>query len=225
MKRDFKLFILILILFMVFLVWMIIKQYSSLKLQLIDDDVYNIQNSISDMWNKNSDMDEDFSLKNGVESINLAIQNIFNQQEQNIIQATEQGIKKQLEETKIDYVYEPWGLTISYFNEMQKSFDQKLEKIIIKYNDANFLEIKKQRLQDKKFNNWLVENYDIQNLNKEIINNLIFWYTEESIDNFLDKVYIINIENNIFNIIYRCEINSHYCEKLDEMVKTFNKIK
>ncbi|HNV97365.1 MAG TPA: hypothetical protein PKL13_03625 [bacterium] len=225
MKRNFKLFILLLFLFMIFLVWMTIKQYSSFNLQSISNDVYNIQDSISDMWNKDSGMPEDFSVKDDVDSIKLAIQETLNQKEQNITQATENGIKKQLEEIKIEYIYEPWGITISYFDEMQKSFDEKLQKIIVRYNDNNFLEIKRQTFKEKEFNSWLVKNYDIQDLNKENINNLIFWSTEASKDNFLNKIYIINIEKNIFNIAYRCEINSDYCEKLDQIVKTFNKVK
>lgn len=204
---------------------MTVKQYSSLNLQSIGADVYDIQKSISDMWSKNSDIYEDFSIKDNVGSIKLAIQKTLNQQEQKITKATEQGIKKQLEETKIEYIYEPWGINISYFDGAQKSFDEKLQKIIIKYNDINFLEIKKQTFKEKEFNNWLVKNFDIQSLNKETINNLIFWSSEASMDNFLNKVYIVNIDKNIFNITYRCEINSQYCEKLDQISKTFSQIK
>lgn len=204
---------------------MTVKQYSSSNFKSIGDDIYDIKQSLSDIWNSGPDIYNNYSITDNVSSIKSAIKNSLEQKDENLTQVIEQGVKKQLEETKIEYIYEPWGIKLSYFNDSEKFFDEKLQKIIIKYSDTNFLEIKTVVFKEKEFNNWLVKNFDIQSLSKETINNLVFWSKEENKNNILDKVYIVNIDKNIYYIVYRCDSSSIYCNKLNQVARSFEQIK
>jgi len=226
MKKQSGLLIFVLFFFLIFFIWMFIKQYKSINFKLVDNDISDFKKSFTDLWNSGPEMFDNSSITNSVESIKLAIKNGLNQESTSTISnAIQQGIKQQIQESLVEYIYEPWGIKISYFSDLEKSFDEKLKKIIIKYSDVNFLEIKQETFKEKEFNNWLVKNFDIQSLNKETIDNLVFWSTEFKKDDIFNKLYIVNIDKNIFYISYRCEINSQYCEKLEQIAKTFNQIK
>ncbi|HNZ86571.1 MAG TPA: hypothetical protein PLD95_03030 [bacterium] len=226
MKSKFKLFILFLVVFSIFLIWLFIKQLSSFDLKLVGEEMSDIKTSFMDVWNSDTEIFNDYSPGDDVETIKSAIKNgINNNDDDNLTTAVENGVKKQLEETKIEYIYEPWKIKISYFNDSSKSFDEKSGKIIVKYDDNNFLDIKKETFKEKRFDDWLVKHFDIQKLNKETINSIVFWSTESSKDNIFVKNYIINIGRDIYQVIYHCDVGSMYCVKLNEVAQTFESIK
>lgn len=148
----------------------------------------------------------------------------------------EEGIKSEITEKVLDklshrdniiYEYEPWGFKFNYDNLMLKEVNEAEEKILLFYEDVSDvnLEIEKYNLRGT-FNDWLNNNYDLQNLSKCEYNDLIFWMRDLSDNENKMEEYYVNIEDNIFIISLSSsnEKKEDYWNFLKNIVESFSLI-
>jgi len=127
----------------------------------------------------------------------------------------------------IIYEHEPWGIKFTYDNLMLKELDQSQEKIKLYYENIEELEavIEKYSLEGG-FNDWLNNNYDLQNLNKYEYNDLTFWMQDLSDEKNKLEEYYFNQGEDIFIIsLSSPSINTgDYWDSLENIIKSFDLI-
>ncbi len=228
MKNNLKIFFIIFSIIIIFVsCFLFIKQYKFTKVDSTQKDVVSIMDSLASIWNDDEgQLFTTTSLEESVAGIKNAVKNqIQDSDREKLGEIMEKKIIQELSNSKTEYSYEPWGVKFSYFNDANKVVDDKTQIIVLKYDEMNFLEIKKDIFKEKKFDDWLIKRFDIQKLTKENINNLVFWSNETKLDSKLNRNYYINIGRNIFYLNFYCLVDSSFCEKLEQMVKTFESVK
>lgn len=202
MKNNAKLFFLLATIFIIIVsCFAFFYQNKFYKQRTIGGDIDEIKNSfLKAIQFENASIPKLFDKQESVENLKQVIENQIQGQDEKkeLGELIEKKIIDELGNSKTEYNYEPWGIKFSYFNDVQKLLDDKNQTIVLKYDDENLLEMKKEIFKEKEFADWLVKHFDIQKLSKENINNLVFWYTESSVDNKLNKNYYINIGKTYF---------------------------
>ena len=191
----------------------------------VGNDFQNLKDSI--------EINVDGSLNSAIikdlqERFNDIKEQVKNNQENVKSKITERVLDQLTPQDNIIYEYEPWGIKFTYDSLMIKEVDQDNEKISLFYENIQNIDvvIEKYNLEGT-FNDWLNNNYDLQILDKQEYNELVFW--KRDISNDEDKVeeYYLNLEDNVFIISLQLskEQEEIYWESLENIVKSFNSIK
>jgi hypothetical protein len=143
-------------------------------------------------------------------------------------QITEKVLDKLSDQNNIIYEYEPWGIKFSYDSLMIKEIDQSQEKILFFYEDFQDtdLVIERHGLEGT-FNDWLNDNYNLQDLDKYEYNDLIFWMQDLSSGEEQTVKYYVNRGKDIFIISLNLlnENKETHWDSLQSIVKSFSLIK
>jgi hypothetical protein len=141
---------------------------------------------------------------------------------------SEKVLEKLSYQDNVVYEYEPWGIKLTYDSLMIKEVNQNNEEISFSYEnvqDVNLI-IKKIILENN-FNDWLNDNYDLQNLNKFNYNNLVFWMQDLSDDENKIEEYYFNWGEDLF--IFKLKVSNDkkdtYWNSLENIIKSFDLIK
>ncbi|MCD4704984.1 hypothetical protein K8R66_02805 [bacterium] len=102
----------------------------------------------------------------------------------------------------IEYQNETWGIKFNYDQKMNRvQFNDKNEqknKILLNYKNGGI--IIEKVISEKKFSDWLNENFDLQKLEKKNNNDNIFWYQDLKNYDFPSREYYTQIEKTIYTI-------------------------
>ncbi len=128
------------------------------------------------------------------------------------------------EEVSINYRYDPWKIDFTYLSGAKKIIDEKNQIISLIYGDESSAYVYRKELNEKNFGEWLAKNFDLEELDKENIGNLVFWVRAYEGSGYKSKAYYINYETSIFiiTINYKQDADSN---KLMNIVNSFKIIK
>jgi len=149
--------------------------------------------------------------------------------ENNVIDAdliTQKVLEKISQIKNIVYEYEPWNIKFDYPENMSKQIDLTEQKINLYYKDVQNLGVViKRRVLESSFNDWLNHNYDLQKLEKQEYNNLIFWVQDLSDAEYLKKEYYVNSGKEVFTIIIEsARDQEQHWDYLENIVKSFKQV-
>ena len=125
----------------------------------------------------------------------------------------------------IIYKHEPWRIQFNYDYLMSKDFNQDQEEIVLFYEEVPNLKVSLGRhVLEGNFNDWLNNNYNLQDLDKQEYNGLIFWRQDLSNTEKRKEEYYFNLNKYIFIIVL--ELNrdqeGEYWQSLENIIKSFN---
>jgi len=125
----------------------------------------------------------------------------------------------------ISYEHEAWKIQFDYDSQMKKEYDSQKQEIFLYYENNKDINIRinKQKLTNQTFNSWLNKNFDLQKLNKEENNNLIFWYQDLDDEKLYIREYYLNIEKDIYTLRAQNPKTENYQDVLNFIVKSFKK--
>ncbi len=171
----------------------------------------------------NSDLIKDIQ-----EKFNSVKNEIEENQEENVeSKISEKVLEKLSHQDNIVYEYEPWGVKFTYDSLMIKEIDPENEKILFSYENALDVNLTIERLiLEGNFNDWLNDNYDLQNLNKHNYNGLVFWMQDLNDDNNKIQEYYLSWGDNlfIFNLKSSNKNKDTYWDSLENIIKSFDLI-
>ena len=126
----------------------------------------------------------------------------------------------------IVYEYEPWNIKFDYPENMSKQVDLTTQKINLYYEDFQNLDVIIKKIDlESSFNDWLNNNYDLQELGKEEYNDLTFWVRDLSNEEYLKKEYYVNLGEEVFTIVLESPRDQEgYWNHLENIVKSFKQI-
>ena len=220
-KLQLKIFVLIYVIFVV-IVWIYVdkqnsdeegflfgKDFNNLK-RIIKDGINSIPNSLS---------------KQDVDDVDL-IESEIDVEKSNSVEGriTEKFLNKLSKKETILYEYEPWRIRFDYDINMNKDLND--EEILLYYEDIPGINVRitKEVLENKSFNDWLNNNYDLQELNKASYGDLIFWSIDISNDDVKKEDYFLNIDDIIYSFHLNCDNDNieNYWDSLLFIIKSFN---
>ncbi len=143
-------------------------------------------------------------------------------------QITKRVLSKLASINYVTYEYEPWGIKFSYDPKMTKEINQDQQSIVLHYDQIKNVGVVITRHNlNGSFNDWLNNNYDLQNLDKENYNNLTFWAQNFNQKDNVVKEYYLHYNNNVFVIRLNSSLENknNYWDVLQETIKSFNLIK
>jgi len=131
--------------------------------------------------------------------------------------------KLPVEQNFIEYDYQPWQIKFNYDLAMNKEIKDNQIFLTAQDNPEVRVIIQREALRAKEFNDWLNDNFDLQQLDKVIENDLIYWLNDLSTEELNEKNYYLNSENYIYSFLikYPQDQADLYDQKID-IIKSFN---
>lgn len=102
--------------------------------------------------------------------------------------------------TPVNYKYDPWKIEFVYPSGAKKIIDEKNQIISLTYGENYSAYIYYKELKEKSFGEWLAKNFNLEDLNKEIINDSTFWLRTYEGSGFKSRAYYTNYNKSIFII-------------------------
>jgi len=131
--------------------------------------------------------------------------------------------KLPVEQNFIEYDYQPWQIKFNYDLAMNKEIKDNQIFLTAQDNPEVRVIIQREALRAKEFNDRLNDNFDLQQLDKVIENDLIYWLNDLSTEELNEKNYYLNSENYIYSFLikYPQDQADLYDQKID-IIKSFN---
>ena len=189
----------------------------------ISRDIQSLGDSVGLSMNQLSESGVVEGLQEGLKSLKERLKNEQNDEFESKI--TEKVLNQISQKKDVVYEHEPWGIGFIYDSLMIKNFNQKDSRITLFYEEIPEVKVLIERNNlEGTFNDWLNNNYDLQNLDKNEYNNLIFWKNDLSNNENRIEEYYLNLGNNIFiiNLQLPKEREEIYWESLENVIKSFN---
>lgn len=126
--------------------------------------------------------------------------------------------------TPINYKYDPWKIEFVYPSGAKKVIDEKNQIISFTYGENYSAYIYYKELKEKNFGEWLAKNFNLEDLDREIINDVTFWQRTYEGSGFKSRAYYTSYDKSIFiiTINYKQEIDK---DRLMGIVNSFKIIK
>ncbi len=123
----------------------------------------------------------------------------------------------------VNYKYDPWKIEFEYPSDMEKVIDTNNQSISLNDEFGTGVIIYHKELKEKTFGEWLTKNFDLNILNKEVIDGLTFWSRNYEESMTQSKAYYVNFGKNIFIISasYKQENSIVAIEKLMTIINSF----
>ncbi len=156
------------------------------------------------------------------------IKGIIKSKKEEPVNVDEEVIEKILdkfpaEQNFIEYDYQPWQIKFNYDLAMNKEIKDNQIFLTAQDNPEISVIIQREALGAEEFNDWLNDNFDLQQLDKVTKNDLIYWLNDLSTEELNEKNYYLNSENYIYSFLikYPQDQADLYGQKID-IIESFN---